>query len=84
MKIRTKFRVNSVNHNVDGTQVSLSVIPDDSPKNSRPNYVPPFGTINLGLLSHETGKAFVPGKDFYVDFTPVVEDEQTNQDTIHG
>jgi len=84
MKIRTKFRVNSVNHNVDGTQVSLSVIPDDSPKNNGSNYVPSFGYINLGLLSHETGKAFVPGKDFYVDFTPVVEDEQTNQDTIHG
>ena len=84
MKIRTKFRVNSVNHNVDGTQVGLSVVTWGSSENDQYFKATPFGTINLGLLSHETGKAFVPGKDFYVDFTPVVEDEQTNQDTIRA
>lgn len=84
MRIRTKFRVNSVTHNVDGTQVGLHVVTSGSPENDQYFKATPFGTINLGLLSHETGKAFVPGKDFYVDFTPVVEDEQTNQDTIHG
>ena len=84
MRIRTKFRVNSVNHNVDGTQVGLSVVTGGSLENEVLFKATPFGTINLGLLSHETGKAFVPGKDFYVDFTPVVEENKINQDTIHG
>jgi hypothetical protein len=83
MRVRTKFKVDSVIERVDGTQVQLSVVTSGSPENDQYFNYTPYGNIVLGLLSPETGKAFVTGKEVYVDFTPVVEEENA-QDTIHG
>lgn len=67
---RTKFRVTQVAHNEGSmSTVSLVVVTKDSPENKVFFKYTPGGSISLTVVNPEVASKFVPGKEYYVDFT---------------
>lgn len=72
--VRGKFCVIGVTHGVDPTvkNVKLNAVYDDgTPENQRYSRWTPAGTIEMQISNPSASDVFVPGKEFYVDFTPV-------------
>lgn len=75
MQVRAKFKVESNTATVDGNRVILKAVygnNDPTHENSKFFKYTPSGLIDMGVVMPEVGATFVPGMEFYVDFTPVV------------
>lgn len=71
MTVRAKFRVNSVMYMEGGTAaIKLSPVTTGSEENKAFYKWTPCGSIDLQTINEEAAKQFVPGAEFYVDFTP--------------
>ena len=72
MKVRTKFRVDSVKEAGDGMKaVSLNAVIGGSPENDSFFKWTPSGQISIGTINKQAAENFNVGQEFYVDFTPV-------------
>ena len=69
MSVRAKFRVESVTKFEHGNSVKLSPVTAGSKENDSFFHYTPFGAIEIGTINEEAAKQFVPGAEFYVDFT---------------
>lgn len=69
--VRAKFRVDEVAQTVNGGKVLLSPVTSGSKENEEFFKWTPYGRIEMGTINPEAIKQFVPGKECYVDFTPV-------------
>jgi hypothetical protein len=69
--IRAKFKVDEVANRVEGGRVRLSAVTSGSKENQEFFKWTPSGTMDMGTINAEAIKQFVPGKEFYIDFTPV-------------
>jgi hypothetical protein len=76
MTVRAKFKVITVTDSYDSermqrvAQVELQPVMSGSPENEQFYRWTPGGTIKLGTINEVAAKEFVPGREFYVDFTP--------------
>lgn len=68
--IRAKFRCDEIAQTVNGSQIRLSPVTSGSEENANFFKWTPTGKIDMGIVNSEVANQFVPGKDFYVDFTP--------------
>lgn len=71
MLTRAKFTVQSKTETKDGYRVLLTAVTGTSEENATFFKYTPNGTIEMGLVQAETAGKFVPGKDYYIDFTEV-------------
>jgi hypothetical protein len=69
MIVRAKFRCRSREIQEQGEVIKLSPVTGGSPENDLFYKWTPAGEILLQTINGEAGKQFVPGKDYYVDFT---------------
>lgn len=74
--VRAKFRVVNMTafHNPDGKpngyKVSMTPVTGGSEENKRFYTATPWGEIVLGTMNPDAAAVFVPGAEFFVDFTP--------------
>lgn len=70
MNVRAKFKVASVTEAEGGLKTArLHPVTSGSPENAEFFKWSPSGTIELGTLNPAAAAHFVPGLEFYVDFT---------------
>jgi hypothetical protein len=69
MTVRAKFKVGSVTQDTNGHSIHLLPVTSGSVENESFFKWTPGGEIKLSTLNAEAAKEFVPGKQFYVDFT---------------
>ena len=68
--IRAKFKVQSVTESEGGLKTAnLVPVTSGSPENEKFFKWTPGGQIQLSTLNPDAGAKFVPGRQFYVDFT---------------
>lgn len=71
MTVRAKFKVQSITESEGGMKsVRLHPVTSGSPENAEFYEYTPGGSIDLSTLNPAAAAQFVPGKSFYVDFTP--------------
>jgi hypothetical protein len=63
-------KVQTPSHDGFNYEVKLRPVVGNSEENATFYAATPWGEINLGGLKESAGQAFIPGKDYYVDFTP--------------
>lgn len=72
-KVRAKFTVQSVTPAQDpsqGSQVALGTVAHDQNEENKKFFaLTPSGQIQMGIVAPETASFFVPGQEYYVDFT---------------
>lgn len=76
MRVRAKFRVQSVEDFGQSKTVKLTAVcpePGEIGENERYHRYTPFGELKMAIDNPSAADAFTPGKDFYLDFTPVEE-----------
>ncbi len=71
MSTRAKFVVQERRELKDGFQVILNAVTGDSEENKSFFKYTPSGRLDMGLVQADTADQFVPGKEFYLDFTEV-------------
>jgi len=69
MTVRAKFKVESVTQDTNGHSVRLIPVTSGSVENEAFFKWTPGGEIKISTINAEAAKEFVPGKQFYVDFT---------------
>ena len=69
--VRAKFKVQSVTESEGGLKTAnLAPVTGGSPENDKFFKWTPGGQIQLGTMNAEAAAQFVPGRQFYIDFTP--------------
>lgn len=67
---RAKFKVVSVTESEGGLKtVNMQPVTSGSPENTAFYKWTPSGQIQLGTINPDAAAPFVPGTEFYVDFT---------------
>ncbi len=69
MAVRAKFIVESVTRTTQGGSTTLRPVTSGSPENESFYKFTPGGTISLSIVNDPALAQFVPGRQFYVDFT---------------
>ncbi len=69
MAVRAKFKVEAVTHNVSGASITLFPVTGESTENKEFYKYTPGGKIELATVNKAAAEQFIPGKEFYVDFT---------------
>lgn len=71
MTVRAKFRCLAVEQQTEGKVITLHPVTGGSPENESFYRYTPWGEIKLGTVNEAAAEQFVPGAEYYVDFTPV-------------
>jgi hypothetical protein len=75
--VRAKFRCSAKTEreNAGTTTFSLDFYPviGNSEENKKFFTATPGGKLELAVVNHEAAKIFEAGKEYYIDFTPVIE-----------
>lgn len=70
MTIRAKFKVTSITETEGGLKTAeLQAVSSGSPENVEFFKWTPSASIKLATMNPAAAEQFVPGKEFYVDFT---------------
>ena len=78
MKVIAKFKVTQITTYEEGNAaINLSAVydPDENSENGKFFQYTPSGQIDLSIVTPETAKFFVPGQEYYVEFT-IADDEE--------
>lgn len=76
MSVRAKFFVQSVTHTAgNGGSVELSAVCRGEDNKTWSKYTP-SGRILMNVLNDAALEQFVPGEEFYVDFTPAPKGQE--------
>lgn len=73
-KMRAKFQVSTITHSENGCELKLLPVTRGCPENEEFFKWTPYGEIKLGLVKKEQAEGILPGQEFYVDLTPVVQE----------
>lgn len=73
--VRAKFFVASLTTTTSGGSVKLGAVCRGEDNKTWSQYTP-AGTIELNILNVAALEQFVPGEEFYVDFTPAPKGEE--------
>lgn len=66
---RAKFKCESVTHTINGGSIKLVPVTNTSEENSKFFRWTPYGSIEIGTINTDVIGNFIPGKEYYVDFT---------------
>lgn len=69
MTVRAKFVVDKVSVTRYGTEIEMSPVSGNSADNASFFRYTPNGSLKMGIVNPEVADEFVPGKEFYLDFT---------------
>ena len=70
--VRAKFHCNSVNHNEYNRNVNLTAICGKEGENADFTKATPVGELNISISNDvPASDFFVPGQNYYLDFTQV-------------
>jgi hypothetical protein len=69
--MRAKFKVNSVIHTENGSELVLTPVTSGGKENEEFFKYTPYGELKMGVVNSDIVKGMTPGKEFYLDFTPV-------------
>jgi hypothetical protein len=69
MNTRAKFKCDEVAQTVNGGKIKLSPVVSGSDENKRFFNYTPYGQIEIGTINQEVIQQFIPGKEYYIDFT---------------
>lgn len=69
--LRAKFQVTTITHYENGSEVKMLPVTRGSPENEEFFKWTPSGEIKIGLIKKEQAEVFQPGREFYIDMTPV-------------
>lgn len=76
-KVRAKFCVVGRTEKQDGNfEIAMAAVIGDNPENNEFFKYTPYGKFDMGLVTAKTAKIFNPGREFYLDFTPVPPDDK--------
>lgn len=67
--VRAKFKVESVTTFANGAAVNMNPVTSGSEENKTFYQYTPGGSLKLEVVSPETAKQFIPGKEYYIDIT---------------
>ena len=67
MSVRAKFKCVS---NTEANQVRLEAVTSGSKENETWSKYTPSGTLTMHIDNAPAKEQFVPGKEYYIDFTP--------------
>jgi hypothetical protein len=70
MSVRAKFKCEVVVSRASGAEIDLTPVTNGSDENKEFYAYTPSGSIKLSTVNAEAAKQFIPGKEYYVDFTP--------------
>ncbi len=70
MDVLAKFRCDSIKHTANGSEIELAAVGGNSPENEKFFKWTPCATIKLAIVNHETASVFIPGQEYYVNFSP--------------
>ncbi len=71
MSVRAKFVCESVTqYSNPGKSIKLRAVSDGSPENKAFFQSTPSAELTMAVVNPEAADQFVPGKSYYVDFTP--------------
>lgn len=73
MSVRAKFKVDSITDYGQQKDIRMSPVHSGSEENKAFWKWTPSGSLVLGTINEEAAKQFVPGKEFYIDFTSAGE-----------
>lgn len=68
MRVRAKFKVNSVTNYQNCSDICLSAVTNDTPENKTFWQHTPSGEMKLQVIKPETAAFFEPGQEYYLDF----------------
>jgi len=68
--VRAKFKVDERAETTSGGKVTLSPVTSGSEENKNFFRWTPWGKLDMGTINEEAIKEFVPGREFFIDFTP--------------
>lgn len=68
-QVRAKFKCIEKHLKEDGENIILQPVYGDSPENKDFFKYTPGGKIELFTINKSASDAFIPGKEYYVDFT---------------
>ncbi len=71
MSTRCKFRCVEVSNVENGATVKFTAVTGGSPENESFFKWTPSGNLSLSLVTVENAKLFQPGRDYYLDISPV-------------
>jgi hypothetical protein len=71
--VRAKFKVESVTEYAEQAIIAMTPVVSGSKENQEFYKYTPGGKLDLQVVSKETASVFIPGKEYYVDFTPVLD-----------
>lgn len=69
MVIKAKFRCDSVMKFVNGETVELHPVVSGSDENKEWSKYTPTGTVSMTITTEGAVNSFVPGKEYYLEFT---------------
>ena len=69
--IRAKFECESVTLNKSGGSIELNPVSSGSPENEKFYKYTPGGQLRLEVVSLEIANTFKPGKEYYLDISPI-------------
>lgn len=75
MSVRAKFFVTEITHTTSGGSVKLGAVCRGEDNKTWSQYTP-AGQISLSILNEFALQQFIPGEEFYVDFTPAVKGQE--------
>lgn len=75
MSVRAKFKCEVVVSRTNGSEIDLAPVTNGSDENKEFYKYTPGGSIKLSTVNAEAAKQFVPGREYYVDFTPAEADQ---------
>jgi len=76
MSVRGKFKVDSIVMIKDGGSVFLTPVVSGSTENEQFYKWTPSGKIELSTINKDVLGQFIPGGEYYVDFTKASETEE--------
>lgn len=67
--MRAKMKCVSVTKTENGTKIKLEPVTTGSPENENFFKWTPYGVCEIGTINEEFAGKFIPGKEFYLDFS---------------
>lgn len=75
MSVRAKFYVAEITHTPSGGRVKMHAVCRGE-DNKMWSAATPTGTIEMGILNEAALNQFVPGEEYFLDFTPAPKGQE--------
>lgn len=69
--VRTKFICKIVKKSIDGSEIVLEPVYSETGENAKFFKYTPYGEIRIGSINKLAAENFIPGEEYYIDFSLV-------------